>query len=120
MQHFRNLISVEHIENDRSFILLTHPHSCKICGGACQPLGFDAPQMFYRCDTCHSLHAETLSFTPLFAQSLVDLATHQHFEIDCPYCDRLANYVGGSTTEGYHFVCEDRCHCHQLRTIRRF
>lgn len=61
-----------------------------------------------------------LPFVPIFAQNAIQQATHAHFEMTCPYCEKTAPFVGGNTHDGYYFICEDRCHTPFTRFIRRY
>lgn len=93
---------------------------CPRCENSCHCVGCHMRDLIYHCQTCDLIVHDPLPFVPLFAADVVHAATMQHYEISCPYCQKRARVVGGSSQEGLFFVCEDRCHIEHVRTIRRY
>ena len=113
-------IPVTEFIHDPVFRLLEDDIDCPVCGGACHCEGCSGHELIYRCHICDAQTPDALDFEPLFAVDILRAAMMQHYEITCPYCSGRAHIVGGSIEDGLFFVCEDRCHEHFIRAIRRF
>jgi hypothetical protein len=112
-------IRVDEFEEDCAFRLLARHVTCPDCGADCTCTGYADGVLIYDCLLCPTAVEDHLHFAPLFAQDAIQSATMRHYEIDCPYCGDCASLVGGSSQQGYFFVCRDRCHSEFARTIRR-
>ena len=112
-------IRVDEFAEDSAFRLLVRPIACPDCGADCACAGYVDGALIYHCLLCPTTVLDDLHFVPLFAQNAVQAASLRHYEIDCPYCGETASLVGGSSQQGYFFVCQDRCHTHFSRTIRQ-
>ena len=113
-------IPVTEFIHDPVFRLLETEIRCSMCGNGCYCEGCSGRELIYRCLACQIQTADRLDFEPLFAADILHAAMMQHYEITCPYCHGRGHLVGGSLADGLFFVCEDRCHIHFVRTIRRF
>jgi hypothetical protein len=113
-------LAVEAFIHEPIFRLLKQQVTCPHCAVLCQCIGYHDHTLHYRCPRCTQLHADYLGFEPLFAADWLQIALMQHYQIGCPYCHKPAYLVGGTPATGLFFVCQERCHHHFARTIRRF
>lgn len=117
---FTIAVPVHEFADDPAFRLLQKPILCAECSGDCVCEGYNGRDLVYRCLLCGSLTLDRLEISPLFAADVLHQATLRHYEIACPYCGAKAPLVGGDALNGLFFVCENRCHIHFTRYIRRY